>query len=585
MVRFNFGYVYPTPDNPNAIGFACPTTLLISDISQSTRNCKQGQKLEVVQIYHFDQINHTYSILVPESCWKRLSKEATVSLLLVIKIVSKLNVKNEGCVVHAFKGNTREVVTEIQQHPENKQVICAEYKNKYEVRINVDKDSRCENLSCTSNFISMKTSDNKMAVEISVNSGKMKIYDFTMKFACAIDTENSRISVNRKKKCVEGIFAKQYKQNVGRSLIPWRFIEDSEMTSFGNDNGISNYLENRKLDQFMFQPVAHIWKSIQTNPTVKAFNFKVLKCRGLSGVESSVHLIIEDYFLYRGMPFLKIKVIDKGKALQLFGDQAIVSEPVLKILDQSKSVNAININKEEHQRLKEILFINSLRIRQENDGDGADVWFYKTFLQIMFNREATDFNWQRHSPSVLAIARSIDQSYAREDVCQECEKRGAQMKKCGECQSVTYCGRECQKQNWKIHKKECGKKFKVERLPDDDDGFWQSFVQVFKGLEPNILRKLEETMLRGCCDSFLKMMIERADVKKLKMQPGESSKCLQTATCDQPPAGSTIVSTCRTCGKEGTNLRRCGKCKNVSYCDETCQQLDWKNHKKECRKN
>ena len=260
VVRFNFDYEYPTPDNPIAIGYACPTTVLISDISQCARNCKQGQKLEVAQIFHFDQTNHTYSIYwSPESCWKRLSNQATVSLLLMFKIVSKLNVKHEGCVVHAFKGNTREVVKQMQQQQsEIKQVVCAEFKDRYEVRINVGKGSRCENLSCTSNFISLITPDNKMAVELSVNSGKIKIHEFTMKFSCALDTENSRISVNKKKKCVEGIFAKRYKHNVGRSLMPWRFIEDSEMTLFGNDKGISDYLENRKLDQFMFQPVAHI---------------------------------------------------------------------------------------------------------------------------------------------------------------------------------------------------------------------------------------------------------------------------------------------------------------------------------------
>eukprot|EP00026_Physarum_polycephalum_P009439 Phypoly_transcript_09563.p2 GENE.Phypoly_transcript_09563~~Phypoly_transcript_09563.p2 ORF type:complete len:162 (+),score=14.83 Phypoly_transcript_09563:291-776(+) len=39
--------------------------------------------------------------------------------------------------------------------------------------------------------------------------------------------------------------------------------------------------------------------------------------------------------------------------------------------------------------------------------------------------------------------------------CAQCQKPGT--KKCALCQSVFYCGRECQKSHWKVHKKACNK--------------------------------------------------------------------------------------------------------------------------------
>jgi len=41
---------------------------------------------------------------------------------------------------------------------------------------------------------------------------------------------------------------------------------------------------------------------------------------------------------------------------------------------------------------------------------------------------------------------------------------------------------------------------------------------------------------------------------------------------------------CANCGKKQPDLRKCGKCLSVKYCDTTCQKADWKKHKKICRK-
>ncbi len=38
---------------------------------------------------------------------------------------------------------------------------------------------------------------------------------------------------------------------------------------------------------------------------------------------------------------------------------------------------------------------------------------------------------------------------------------------------------------------------------------------------------------------------------------------------------------CSSCGKTD-NLKKCGRCKQVSYCSGSCQKADWTAHKKSC---
>ena len=45
---------------------------------------------------------------------------------------------------------------------------------------------------------------------------------------------------------------------------------------------------------------------------------------------------------------------------------------------------------------------------------------------------------------------------------------------------------------------------------------------------------------------------------------------------------------CRVCGRvkgqNGAALQKCGRCRALSYCSKQCQRADWKNHRRDCKR-
>ena len=271
----------------------------------------------------------------------------------------------------------------------------------------------------------------------------------------------------------------------------------------------------------MLQPVAQIFRKIEIDPMVKTFIFKASKSRH-SSVESSTSFIIKDYFFYQGMPFFKIKVIDREKAMNLFSEQATTRDPVLKKFDEKKTATTL-IGARDHEQLKKLLLVNSRRIRLNDDEN--DGWYHESYLQILFNREVVDFNWQEHLEALLSIAKSAYQSYERESTCQECGKTRPEMKKCSKCKSVSYCNRECQRQNWKIHKLECGNN--EEKLSDED--MWRSYEKVFTDLEQNYIHSAEEKLYSQFRNVYVNELLSGAqtDINRLVYKQCLDNYCIE----------------------------------------------------------
>eukprot|EP00670_Eutreptiella_braarudii_P003691 CAMPEP_0174289234 /NCGR_PEP_ID=MMETSP0809-20121228/24217_1 /TAXON_ID=73025 ORGANISM="Eutreptiella gymnastica-like, Strain CCMP1594" /NCGR_SAMPLE_ID=MMETSP0809 /ASSEMBLY_ACC=CAM_ASM_000658 /LENGTH=264 /DNA_ID=CAMNT_0015387065 /DNA_START=62 /DNA_END=856 /DNA_ORIENTATION=+ len=107
---------------------------------------------------------------------------------------------------------------------------------------------------------------------------------------------------------------------------------------------------------------------------------------------------------------------------------------------------------------------------------------------------------------------------------------------CGE----PYCSRDCQRKDWKEHRRLC------ETVFDNNQLAWP-------------LTQIE----------FAK--IHNADMARaLGQGPTSRAEC------------RIEDNTCAKCGTRLTKAKRCAKCKAVCYCSKECQTLHWKLHKKRC---
>ncbi len=51
-------------------------------------------------------------------------------------------------------------------------------------------------------------------------------------------------------------------------------------------------------------------------------------------------------------------------------------------------------------------------------------------------------------------------TYKVKKKCANCNiMRNKELKKCGGCRKIYYCGNECQRNNWKYHKNKCSREF------------------------------------------------------------------------------------------------------------------------------
>ena len=130
--------------------------------------------------------------------------------------------------------------------------------------------------------------------------------------------------------------------------------------------------------------------------------------------------------------------------------------------------------------------------------------------------------------------------------CHNCFKTKTDMLKCSLCLKVRYCSKECQKIHWPLHKAECGNESRNQTSAPFD-----------------------ETV--SSASSPLPHAQQRDYVRISAL-----------------PASKVALEACHFCSKSqaqiADRLKRCERCRGVSYCSVQCQRSDWPAHKKVCTK-
>ncbi|KAI0436916.1 putative MYND domain protein [Xylaria telfairii] len=75
-----------------------------------------------------------------------------------------------------------------------------------------------------------------------------------------------------------------------------------------------------------------------------------------------------------------------------------------------------------------------------------------------------------------------------EGACNTCQKASTELKRCAKCSTTLYCSRNCQKADWKTHKKICGKQAHERQGAGSESSAAATALSPPKGLEKPITK-------------------------------------------------------------------------------------------------
>jgi MYND finger len=242
---------------------------------------------------------------------------------------------------------------------------------------------------------------------------------------------------------------------------------------------------------------------------------------------------------------------------------------------------------------------------------------------------------ERFVEAAVKIQRGVDAYPKSAKYCSGCfleETTSGAFKVCAKCKAVSYCGKNCQTQHWRLHKKVCGKNvldissshLQESELPSDtisiksprSDDSSDSFIELDASFRKSsvhedavreleaVLRRLrseealekdEEPALKDASDpveAAREAILEEAisdilDCGMLEEAAPESPTYYPGVDENTPVLRAPRILTCAGCSsveKKHGSFKSCAKCRDVFYCSKVCQKGHWKQHKKMCCK-
>ena len=179
--------------------------------------------------------------------------------------------------------------------------------------------------------------------------------------------------------------------------------------------------------------------------------------------------------------------------------------------------------------------------------------------------------------SKLKSETSISSNTLSPKQCGYCLKSSAHLRKCSHCHSVLYCNQDCQKKHWKEHKTLCCKQA-TEKT---------SSCSYCNTISNDLKRCMVCLSVQYCNKECQQKHWNEHKLHCSKSQDvqtnftssqtkSNASECAHHITQDE-------IQKCSFCSRITKDLKKCTQCLGAQYCNKTCQQKHWPDHKLMCK--
>jgi len=166
-------------------------------------------------------------------------------------------------------------------------------------------------------------------------------------------------------------------------------------------------------------------------------------------------------------------------------------------------------------------------------------------------------------------------------LCTNCKTPSYNLKRCSKCKKKWYCSVECQKKNWKFHKKNCKKIHKtlmknIEKSKNRDKRAWNYIFELVDNIiyATRFSCNIEDDPVKQINAKLAKEHIKQTK-KNFKKNGTENFEFFRIRECNWH--------LCPVITTESKKLKLCNGCEMVYYCSLNCQKKDWKSHKEFCK--